>query len=98
MILSKSIFNLFVTQAKNQKIGFVKLEQEQEANQVRQINPYYGKRVILNINLKTDQYFVKHKSKKYPLKPISDEDIINNLQKIFLMKKTLFLSFNKKNQ
>lgn len=52
MILSKSIFNLFVTQAKNQKIGFVKLEQEQEANQVRQINPYYGKRVILNINLK----------------------------------------------
>ena len=41
-----------------------------------------GKRVILNLNLKTDEYFVKHEGKKYPLKPVSDEDIIDNFQKM----------------
>ena len=51
-----------------------------EQNQRMLLAP--GKRVILNLNLKTDEYFVKHEGKKYPLKPVSDEDIIDNFQKM----------------
>ena len=41
-----------------------------------------GKFVILNINLKTNEYFIKHENKKYLLKSVSVEDIIANFQKM----------------
>ena len=51
-----------------------------EQNQRMLLAP--GKFVILNINLKTNEYFIKHENKKYLLKSVSDEDIIANFQKM----------------